>query len=276
MKKNIFYFILFFLILNFSLFSKMKVETGKVVKKEISETYRFQGNFSVEKSINVFPKIRGVLIKLFVKNDSRVKKGDVIALVKRDDPGYKFKPNKITAPISGVVSRINAYEGTRVNSQSPILVISSYNPIILNVNIPEYVFYRVKIGTKVSVNINGLEKPYSGVVYTKDNAGDPKTKLPILKIKVKNPEYKIVPSVLGEAVIELGKRELVLAPADAVFSSDKGYFVWKIEDGRAFKKFVKVGELYGKYFEIKDGVSEGDLLVTFGAEKLRDGEEVVF
>ncbi len=275
MRKSIFLLVLV-LIIN-SLYAGVKVEVRKIIKKEVSKNIVFDGYFSMEKTLNIFPKIRGILVKVYKKENEPVKKGEIIALIKRDDPGYKFKPLKVFAPDTGVIIKISSYEGVRVNPQSPIMTIGSYNPIIFSANIPINLFNKIKKGDRAKIKISGIDKLYSGIVYTKLNPADFKTKTAIIKIKVKNPDYKIVPNLFGEAeILKEKKDEILLAPADGVFVSESKYFVWLVKDGKAYKKEVKIGELYGKYFEIKNGLIEGDTIIVFGAENLKNGDKVVF
>jgi multidrug efflux pump subunit AcrA (membrane-fusion protein) len=276
MRKRTYIFIFVFIFAINGLYPSVKVETGKIIKKEISQKIEFEGMFSMEKTVNIFPTIRGVLIKLYKGENSAVKKGELIALVQRDDPGYKFKPVKIISPLKGVIVKINGYEGTRVNPQAPIMMIGSYNPIIFSVDIPVDFFYKIKKGDKAEINISGLKKVYSGIVYTKLNPANAKLKSAIVKIKVANPDFKIIPNIYGRAVISIGKKDLILAPSDAVFTSEGKYFVWVVENGRAFKREVEIGELFDKYFQITDGVSEGETVITFGAENLKNGDTIIY
>ena len=273
-KKYFIFFLVLFI--SVSLFSEVRVEVGKAVKKEVTKKYEFSGFFSIEKSVNVFPKIRGVLTKLNLKESDKVRKGDLIGFIKRDDPGYKFKPLKLISPASGVIIKINAYEGTRVNPQSPILTIASYNPIILNVELPSLFFYKIKKGEKVDVKVEGIDKIFNSVVYTKINPGNPKLKTGILKVRVINKNFELVPNTTGKVIIKDKKELKILAPADSVFSSVDGYYVWIVKDGKAYKREVKVGDLYGRYFEIIEGLSGNETLIIFGAEKLKNGDKVIF
>lgn len=276
MKKSflIYVFLLSFAINGFG--GSVKVETGKIIKKEIAETIEFEGTFSMEKTVNIFPTIRGILLKLYKGESSQVKKGEPVALVKRDDPGYKFKPVKILSPVKGVIIKINGYEGTRVNPQAPVMMIGSYNPMIFSADIPIELFYKIKNGDKAKVKIKGLDKTYSGIVYTKLNPANAKLKSAVVKIKVQNTDFKIVPNIYGTAVISMKNTDMILSPADAVFVSEGKYFVWVVKNGKAFKRDIEIGKMFDKYFEIKSGVSAGETVITFGAENLKDGDSVVY
>ena len=70
----------------------------------------------------------------------------------------------------------------------------------------------------------------------------------------------------------------ILVPPFAVGEDRDGRFVYvaeKGEDGTVVihRRDVRVGELSGEGLEILDGIREGDLLVTAGVSRLRDGME---
>jgi multidrug efflux pump subunit AcrA (membrane-fusion protein) len=50
--------------------------------------------------------------------------------------------------------------------------------------------------------------------------------------------------------------------------------VYVVEDGRARLRLVKVGKSLGPEVELLSGVQAGDLVVSEGAARLRDGQPV--
>ncbi|MCM8798776.1 MAG: efflux RND transporter periplasmic adaptor subunit, partial [Candidatus Omnitrophica bacterium] len=71
-------------------------------------------------------------------------------------------------------------------------------------------------------------------------------------------EHKNVPVILKEAV--LGK--------------EPNLYVFLIENNKAFLREVKLGLRQGQYYEVLEGVKEGDLVVIMGQQKLFEGAEV--
>jgi HlyD family secretion protein len=71
-------------------------------------------------------------------------------------------------------------------------------------------------------------------------------------------ESKAVPVVLKEAI--MGK-----VP---------GAYVYVIENNKAILRNVKLGIRQDGYFEVIDGIKEGDAVVFMGQQRLRDGIDV--
>jgi multidrug efflux pump subunit AcrA (membrane-fusion protein) len=64
------------------------------------------------------------------------------------------------------------------------------------------------------------------------------------------------------------------AHKDALINSRGVPTVFVVEDGRAYARKVTIGEGVGNRFEILSGLKEGDVVVTRGNERLKDGKRV--
>jgi len=63
-------------------------------------------------------------------------------------------------------------------------------------------------------------------------------------------------------------------PANAIFGVRTGEgLVFVVDDkNRVKQRNVQIGKLTDKYLEILSGLTEGEVIVTRGVEKLRDGD----
>jgi multidrug efflux pump subunit AcrA (membrane-fusion protein) len=78
------------------------------------------------------------------------------------------------------------------------------------------------------------------------------------KVKLITEVNEDVPVILTESVV--GKKP--------------DTYVYVIEGNRAVFKKVTLGSRQGPYYEVVDGLKEGDLVVIMGQQKLRDGSLV--
>lgn len=70
-------------------------------------------------------------------------------------------------------------------------------------------------------------------------------------------------------------RDVLSVPKDALVQARGGWTVFVLEDGTAQPRTVEIGVALGDRFEVLGGLSEGDVVVTRGNERLRAGQEIV-
>jgi Cu(I)/Ag(I) efflux system membrane fusion protein len=133
---------------------------------------------------------------------------------------------------------------------------------------------QVEVGEKVEIRPRGLGgRTFEGTValiYPHLNA---QTRTARVRVELPNPDELLRPEMYVDAVIDTGAPTPVVAvPESAVLDSgtrqavliDKG-------EGRFEPRDVKIGRRGGGYVEIKEGVSEGEAVVT-SANFLIDAE----
>jgi len=71
-------------------------------------------------------------------------------------------------------------------------------------------------------------------------------------------------------------RAAIAVPRDALVLRNEGTYVFRINaEGKAERLSVETGESQGEMIEVlTDGLADGDLLVTRGAERLEPGQQV--
>ena len=69
-------------------------------------------------------------------------------------------------------------------------------------------------------------------------------------------------------------RNSITIPEGALRSSEKGYYVLLVKDGRAEMREVETGVRENSRVQITKGLVSGDEVITFGGNNLNSGEEV--
>ena len=69
-------------------------------------------------------------------------------------------------------------------------------------------------------------------------------------------------------------RDLMSVPKDALMQSPGGWTVFVAQDNTAQPRQVSIGVPIGDRYEVTAGLSEGDLVVVRGNERLRPGQEI--
>ena len=67
----------------------------------------------------------------------------------------------------------------------------------------------------------------------------------------------------------------IVVPLSALFRVGENWAVFRIDDGEAQLKTIKIGQRNSRFAEVKDGLAENDHVVLHPSDRLSDGVRVV-
>ncbi|MDR3585993.1 MAG: efflux RND transporter periplasmic adaptor subunit [Desulfosporosinus sp.] len=195
---------------------------------------------------------------------------------------------QITAPIGGYVVAVNAQVGQAVGPQGGFIVISSTDPLMATVDVPESSIALIQKGMPMDVYVSSTKDRVEGTVNAihqsldaantaADNAN---TNYPV-DITLNKADATILSGMRVEAYAVDHSREAILIPASSVVDQqgDKAD-VFVVTNGVAKRVAVKlVGltntqSLDGADNIVLSGLNEGDKVVVQGQNHLNDGDKV--
>jgi Cu(I)/Ag(I) efflux system membrane fusion protein len=179
-----------------------------------------------------------------------------------------------TVPRDGIVLERSAIEGMRAQPGGVLFKIADHSVIWALIDVAERDLGEISLGQGVVVKARSFPgREFTGkleVIYPEINR---ETRTARVRVDLQNPEQKLLHDMYVDAEIEVGKQEPVLAvPENAVLDTgtrqtvlvDKG-------EGRIEPREVKIGRRGGGYIEVRDGLREGEPVVT-SANFLIDAE----
>lgn len=183
------------------------------------------------------------------------------------------KNSVIKSPISGVVTARN-FENGDLFASMPILHIMQIDKLKVMANISEQYFTNVKVGDKVTIEVDIYPgEQFEGVVSRINPAFDSRTRTFGVEITIQNPSMQLRPGMYARTIFNMGQRESVVIPDKAlqkqVGSSER--FVYVIKDGVADYRFVTDGRRVGDMIEITEGIEAGDVVATTSFTRLING-----
>ncbi len=187
---------------------------------------------------------------------------------------------KLTAPFSGAISAVVVEENENVNAGMPVVVLTGRSKPEVEVDVPEILISEIKKGDAVFVTFDALrDKRIFGIVSEVGIAPSPYSTTYPVTVTLKNAGTKFRSGMTGEVLFNFQSdtsKERFMVPSFAVSEDQNGRFVFIAipTEGNlgAVKRIdVKTGELTGKGMEIFEGLSEGDLLITAGVSRIKDG-----
>lgn len=195
------------------------------------------------------------------------------------------KYTTITAPFSGTIGISQVKTGTAVTAGVTLLnTVSTDNPIAVDFFIDQKEIYRFsklqqqKKATDSTFRIAFGENevyPYSGKLDLLDRAVDPTTGT--LKIRLNFPNNQnLLRSGMTCTVRVLNDNHspVILIPNKAVTEQLGEFYVYVAEGNKVSQRKITPGTAIGQNIIIKDGVKEGEVIVTEGVQKLHEGSVI--
>ena len=192
---------------------------------------------------------------------------------------------RITAPITGRTGlrQIDTGNIIRASDANGLVVITQLQPMSVLFTIPEdniaAVMKQLKNGIRPSVDVFDRAQRQmlaSGSLQTVDNQIDVTTGTIKLKAQFPNKDYALFPNqfVNTRMLLEV-RNNVVIIPTAGVQRGTQGAFTYMIgADNTVSMRLIKLGQVEGEDSEILSGLQAGDVVVTDGADRLRDGGKV--
>jgi multidrug efflux system membrane fusion protein len=193
--------------------------------------------------------------------------------------------SRITAPVSGRLGLRLVDAGNMVHATDAggLVTITQIRPISVVFSVPEddlpNLRARMQGGEPPEVEAfdrDGSRRIATGTLLTIDNAIDPTTGTVKVKAEFPNEDDALFPNQFVNARLLLDvRRGATLVPGVAVRRGTQGPFVFVVTPKQtAQARPVHVGVTEGGATSIDDGVQPGEVVVTDGADSLRDGSPV--
>jgi Cu(I)/Ag(I) efflux system membrane fusion protein len=179
-----------------------------------------------------------------------------------------------TSPRDGIVLERNVSDGMRAQPGDVLFRVADHSHVWATVDVAERDLASVAAGQPVSVRVRSYpDRTFAGNVALVYPHLNPATRTVKVRIELPNKDHLLLPDMYAEAEIDTGSgQEVVAVPESAVIDSgDRQVVIIDKGDGKFEPRNVQLGRRGAGYAEVKDGVSEGDRVVT-SANFLIDAE----
>ncbi|MCM8787967.1 MAG: efflux RND transporter periplasmic adaptor subunit [Candidatus Omnitrophica bacterium] len=255
---------------------EIPVKVMKVKPTTIRNVLDYVGNIKAKEEAIIYPKVTGKIIKKIKEETELVEKDDIIAYIDRDEVGLTFELAPVTSSLKGMIGKVFVDIGQQVNSQSPVALVVDIDKVKVNLDIPEKYLDKVKIGLSAIVKVDAYpDKEFVGKIIKVIPVIDLTTRTFLVEILIDNPDYLLKPGMLAKVTVILEEyKDALVVLKEAILGKEPDLFVYVVENNKASIKKVKLGLKEGPYYQIKEGLKEGDLVVVMGQQKLYDNAPV--
>ncbi len=238
-----------------------------------SDTIQVTGVLTPRSEILVRPDRDGLQIsQVLVEPGDSVVSGQVLARLTPPE-GQSGSGASVTAPAGGVISARNAVVGTMASTRAdPLFRIAANEEMELLAEAPIKTLSRLAPNQSAKIDIIGVGE-LSGKVRHLPTAINPTTQLGQVRIFIGR-DQRLRIGAFGRAMVNVGRRCGAAIPFSAVLYGPGGAVVQTVRDGRIETRRVNVGLLAAGQAEIREGLSEGDMVVARAGAFVRDGDRV--
>jgi membrane fusion protein (multidrug efflux system) len=185
---------------------------------------------------------------------------------------------QITAPMAGVINRLDAKAGLMTSSLMPsaLAEIIALDQVKAVIAVPEADVAAVRRLKQVELEIQALgNEKFTAKVHYLAQAPESQARTYRLELAIDNPGHRILPGMFVRASIVKEAQEQALAvPLFSVISRNDEQFVYVEENGLARRRPVRTGFLEGWQVLITEGLQAGDKVIIEGHRSVEDGQPV--
>ncbi len=249
-------------------------EIHRVSRGTYEASIEEDGITRVKEKFTVFSPASGVLMRVDKHAGDLLKKNEIITHVMLD----YMRPVK--SPVAGTVLKVHRESEGPIEMGSPIMDIGDTTKLEIVSEVLTRDVVGLKPGNDVAISGWG-GGPLTGKIRLIEPAAF--TKVSTLGVEEQRVRVLIDferPKDMGEGFqvrcrLIAKRRENSLAlPVGALFREGNNWALYRVVKQRAVKTAVKISESSGNTALIESGINEGDEVVLFPGEKIRDGVRV--
>jgi membrane fusion protein (multidrug efflux system) len=182
---------------------------------------------------------------------------------------------RIVAPFAGIVGLRQVSVGEYITPGQPLVGLDAIEQIKVDFKVPEKYLPTVRTGQHIEIKVDAYpEQTFKGEVYAIDPRVDIEGRSIFIRARVPNDETLRPGQFARVTLIHEVKPDALTVPEAAIVPKGEDQYVFKVVDGKALLARVSIGTRREGRVELVDGVAAGELVITAGQLKIRDGAAV--
>lgn len=179
----------------------------------------------------------------------------------------------IKAPFSGIVGLRMVSIGDYVKDGQDIVNLEEIDPLKVDFKIPEIYLKQVAVGQALQITLDAFpNQTFQGKVLAINPLVDTNGRSIVIRAVIKNTEARLRPGMFARVrLLFSDERDSVAVPEQSLIPVGDEQYLFKVVDGRAQRFKVEIGQRREGQVEVLQGLAAGDVIVTAGQLKLRDG-----
>jgi len=181
----------------------------------------------------------------------------------------------LRAPVVGIIGRRNIEPGMSALGIPAPLELVQIASVFVKISVPENEIGKLKKGLTANIMVSALNNTqFNGVISNVSVVADAFARTYEVKIIVNNPNLNLKPGMVCDVTMNLTtEKELMLVPYQSVSKDNDGktyVFIVDVDRKKVKMQIIETGNYNGSNLEVLSGLSNGQLIVREGKEKLSD------
>jgi len=188
----------------------------------------------------------------------------------------KLAKTEIRAPFAGVIGLRSVSIGDYVKEGADLVNLESIDPLKVDFRIPETYLRQVQPGQLLTITLDAMPgTTYDGKVFAVNPLIDAAGRSVVIRAQVPNPKTTLRPGMFARVkLITKDQLDAMVVPEQALVPQGTEQYVFKVVDNKVTRVKVETGQRRDSKVEVIAGLSPGDIIVTAGQLKLREGVPV--
>ncbi len=178
----------------------------------------------------------------------------------------------ISAPVSGRVLNKMVNEGAYVSAGQPLFSVLALDKLWLELEVFEDQLGAITPGQTISVELLALPgETFSSTVLLLEPQVDSNQRTVTVRAVLDNPDGRLLPGMLARGRLLDSQDNVLLVSASAVLHTGKRSLVYVQQPGQPASyvgREVVLGRRFADQYQVLEGLSEGELVVSKGAFRL--------
>lgn len=177
------------------------------------------------------------------------------------------------APMGGIVIERNISAGHNIRAGEVLMSIADLTHVWGDADVYQSDLPYIHVGMPIEMSLPYWpDKVFRGRVIFVSPTLDPETRTLRARLEIPNPGLLLRPGMYGDASFQYSLGEKLAIPAEAVMFSGKHTYAFRDGgDGRLIPTRIRVGARAGDWYQLLEGLDEGDAIVV-SANFLVDSE----
>jgi RND family efflux transporter MFP subunit len=181
----------------------------------------------------------------------------------------------IKAPINGYINSDNVTLGQLLNQGAGVCEIVNNEFLKLNIKISEKEVYKISKGQNVTIKLSVFpDKNFSGKVSAIAEKADAAMKFNVEITMSNRQAIHLRSGLYAEVELPVKNTERLIINKAAILGSMESPSVFIVQNGKAFKRQIIIGQNNSKQAEVLNGLESLEKVVVSGQLNLKDGDDV--
>ena len=193
---------------------------------------------------------------------------------------------EVHAPFDGQLGIRQVNVGQSIDARQPVVQLTALDPVYVDFALPQQNLPKLATGFETHVHTDALPgRDFKGKLTAINSMVDTITRNVGVQATLQNPDHTLKPGMFVKVDVLLpDKSKTLVIPGSAVSYAPYGNSVFVIEkkkdpktgkESQALRQaFVRIGEARGDFVSVTEGLKAGDVVVSTGVFKLRNGMNV--